>query len=154
MLGYEPHIVIFSDAFVPGSAKKGARKSESGQSAQQKPTVLVVDDQKLIVDTVTEILGMYDFHAVPAYGGKEALELVAKIRPDYLLTDVLMPEMNGIELAIAVRDLLPSTKILLFSGQAGISNILVEGQQRGYEFDLIAKPIHPSKLIEILKNKR
>lgn len=79
------------------------------------------------------------------------MELIAKIQSDYLLTDVLMPDMNGIELAIAVSKLLPSTKILLFSGQVGISDILMEGQEQGYEFDLVAKPIHPAKFIEILK---
>jgi hypothetical protein len=41
-------------------------------------------------------------------------------------------------------------EILLFSGQAGISEILEDAQRRGYEFELLAKPIHPNKLIERL----
>jgi DNA-binding NtrC family response regulator len=64
-----------------------------------------------------------------------------------------MPEMNGVELAIAVRKMFPSTKVLLFTGQAGISGILLEGQKQGYEFELIAKPIHPLRLIERLKQE-
>jgi hypothetical protein len=62
--------------------------------------------------------------------------------------------MNGVELAIAVRKMHPLTRILLFSGQAGISDVLLDGQRRGFEFELIAKPIHPLKMIERLKRSR
>jgi hypothetical protein len=61
--------------------------------------------------------------------------------------------MNGVDLAIAVRTMYPAVKILLFSGQAGISEILLDGQRRGYEFELIAKPVHPLKLVERLKEQ-
>jgi CheY-like chemotaxis protein len=77
--------------------------------------------------------------------------MVAEFQPDYLLTDVLMPRMNGVELAIAVSKILPYAKILLFSGQAGISDILLHGFEQGYEFELVAKPLHPIKLIERLQ---
>jgi CheY-like chemotaxis protein len=80
-----------------------------------------------------------------------ALEKVARSRPDYLSSDVLMPKMNGLELAIAIRQMYPSTRTTLFSGHAGISDILLDGQRRGFKFDLIAKPVHPLKVIEHLK---
>ncbi len=130
------------------------QESESNHSEREKPTVLVVDDQELIVDTITEILELYGFRAFAAYGGRPALELAAKIQPDYLLTDVLMPGMNGMELAIAIKEVLPGTRIILFSGQTGVSSILLDGRQRGHEFEMIAKPIHPEKLIEVLKNMK
>jgi len=59
--------------------------------------------------------------------------------------------MNGVELAIALQKNFPKSSILLFSGQAGISEILLEGHRQGYQFELLAKPIHPLKLIERLK---
>jgi CheY-like chemotaxis protein len=62
-----------------------------------------------------------------------------------------MPKMNGVELAITIRKMYPSTRIMLFSGQAGISNILLDGQRLGFEFELIAKPLHPLKVIEHLR---
>jgi CheY-like chemotaxis protein len=117
-----------------------------------RPRVLVVDDERLIADTCSEILEGAGFEAKTAYDGWAALELAAEFRPDYLLTDVLMPRMNGVELAIALNKMMPSVHILLFSGQAGISQILHQGQERGYEFELLAKPIHPTKLIERLQN--
>ncbi len=82
------------------------------------------------------------------------MDMAAEFQPDYLLTDVLMPRMNGVELAIYVRKMLPTVKILLFSGQAGISEILLQGREQGYEFELLAKPIHPLKLIERLQNQK
>jgi CheY-like chemotaxis protein len=125
--------------------------SDSIDSQPHRPTVLLVDDEPLIVDTLTEVLEDAGFHVLPAYDGWMALEKVADCRPDYLLSDVLMPKMNGLELAIAIRQMYPSTRITLFSGQAGISDILLDGQRRGFEFELIAKPVHPLKVIEHLK---
>jgi CheY-like chemotaxis protein len=125
--------------------------SDTPESRRRRSSVLVVDDEKLIVDTMVEILEGAGFEVIGAYDGMTALERVARRRPDYLLSDVLMPQMNGVELAIAIRKMYPTTRIMLFSGQAGISEILLEGQKQGFEFELIAKPIHPLKLVEYLK---
>jgi CheY-like chemotaxis protein len=113
--------------------------------------VLVVDDQPLIADTLAEILENAGFQALAAHDGWEALALAERLRPNWVVSDVLMPRMNGVELAITVQQKYPQTAVLLFSGQAGISEILDEGKQRGYEFELLAKPIHPLKLIHRLK---
>ena len=122
------------------------------QSQKEAPAkVLVVDDQRLIADTLAEILSNAGFDAVAAYDGFDALDKASRFLPHWVLTDVLMPRMNGVELAITIRKNFPSSSILLFSGQAGISEILQEGHRQGYQFELIAKPIHPLKLIERLK---
>jgi DNA-binding response OmpR family regulator len=118
---------------------------------QHTPKILVVDDHTLIADTVAEILNQNGFHAFVAYSGEQALELVQKFIPDYLLSDVLMPAMNGVDLAIAVRKALPSTKILLFSGQANTTELLEKSYEQGYDFDLLAKPIHPEQLIATIR---
>ena len=128
----------------------------AGDAAEPQPRrvrVLIVDDQKLIADTLAEILRNAGFEAIPAYDGWDALEVASRFRPDWLISDVLMPRMNGVELAITIRTNHPAARILLFSGQAGISEILIDGQRRGYEFELVPKPIHPLKLIERLKQQ-
>lgn len=136
-----------------GSANREALPTESGSANEetQKQRILVVDDEKRIADTLCEILVEFGFDAIAAYDGWTALDTVARFHPDYLLSDVLMPHMNGVELAITMRNTNPGIKILLFSGQAGISEILETGQNRGFTFQLIPKPIHPLKLIEQLK---
>jgi CheY-like chemotaxis protein len=128
-------------------------EADSRQRQKNLPKILVVDDERRIADTLAEILEMSGFQVAKAYGGWEALEAVARFHPDYLLSDVLMPRMNGVELAMAIQNMFPSARILLFSGQAGISEILLEGQKRGFEFELIAKPVHPLRLIERLKGE-
>ena len=130
------------------------RNTRAKDTRPTRPRVLVVDDEKLIADTCSEILEGAGFEAKTAYNGWAALELAAEFRPDHLLTDVLMPRMNGVELAIAASKMMPSVRILLFSGQAGISEILHQGRVRGYEFELIAKPIHPVKLIARLQKQQ
>jgi CheY-like chemotaxis protein len=123
----------------------------SVEDDQVKPRILIVDDERLLADTTAAILRSAGFRTKTAYDGWEALETARSFHPDYLLTDVMMPLMNGIELAIAITKMLPSTKILLFSGQAGISDILQDGYSQGYEFPLLAKPVHPLRLIDALK---
>lgn len=133
-------------------SKEPAWKDTKSPEPQQTPRkVLVVDDQRLIADTLAEILGNAGFDAVAAYDGWDALDKASRFHPNWVLTDVLMPRMNGVELAIAMRKNYPASSILLFSGQAGISDLLEEGNRQGYEFELIAKPIHPMRLIERLQ---
>jgi CheY-like chemotaxis protein len=125
--------------------------SNSAKQPESRSKVLVVDDQRLIADTLAEILSNAGFDAVAAYDGFDALDKASRFHPHWIVTDVLMPRMNGVELAIALRKNYPGSSILLFSGQAGISDILQKGQLQGYQFELIAKPIHPMRLIERLK---
>jgi CheY-like chemotaxis protein len=75
------------------------------------------------------------------------------LKPDQLLADIRMPGMNGVDLAIAIRKMHPSTRILLFSAQAGVSELVLDAEKRGFHFELLAKPLHPSKLIKRLKEQ-
>lgn len=143
--------IFLIDRFSRNEGMLPSDEAGSKQPQRSLPKILVVDDEKRIADTLSEILEMSGFHVATAYDGWDALEAAARFHPDYLLSDVLMPRMNGVDLAIAMRKMYPDAKILLFSGQAGISEILLAGHRQGFEFELIAKPIHPLKLIERLK---
>jgi CheY-like chemotaxis protein len=153
MQGVDPGIFQAAAKFGPNLARGNKRNTETERPAAEKPTVLVVDDEEMIANTTVEILNRFGFRAVFAYDGKTALEIAAKLKPDYLLTDVLMPGINGVELAIAISQMLPATKILLISGQAGVSDALSRAERKGYSFELLAKPIHPERLMERLKRK-
>jgi CheY-like chemotaxis protein len=145
--------IFLIDRFSRNEGMLPSDEAGSKQPQRSLPKILIVDDEKRIADTLSEILEMSGFHVATAYDGWDALEAAARFHPDYLLSDVLMPRMNGVDLAIAMRKMYPDAKILLFSGQAGISDILLAGHRQGFEFELIAKPIHPLKLIERLKAK-
>lgn len=136
-------LVNFSEVY------RSAGKAEA--RAEACPKILVVDDERLLADTTAAILRHAGFETRIAYDGFAALEVAGWFRPDYILTDIMMPAMNGVELAIAITKMYPVTKILLFSGQAGISEILEQSKAQGFEFPILAKPVHPAKLIEGLR---
>jgi CheY-like chemotaxis protein len=112
--------------------------------------VLVVDDEPLIADTIVAILQRSGFEATAAYNGSEAVEVASSYCPDYMITDVLMPGMTGIEAAKIIQQLCPEARILLFSGQAATADLLTEARSEGLDFDLLPKPIHPRTLIDKL----
>jgi CheY-like chemotaxis protein len=153
MLEITPELYLYSHENALKGLDAGAQESVESSVRQRKPTILVVDDQQIIADTTTMVLNQSGFRAQSAYGGEAALEISLQLKPDYLLTDIVMPGMNGIDLAVSVRKQLPATIIVLLSGQAGITDLLRQAKESGHEFNLLAKPIHPSKLLEYLKRK-
>lgn len=116
-----------------------------------KRRVIVADDEHVIADTLAYILNQAGFDATAVYTGREAVELAHTAKPDLLVTDVIMPDMNGIEAAIAIRGFLPTCKVLLFSGQSATAGLLEEARQRGYEFEILSKPVHPQDLVAKLR---
>jgi len=117
----------------------------------QKPRVLVADDERVIADTLAMILNQSGFEARAVYSGEGALELAESFQPDMLISDVIMADLNGIDAAIRLRALLPAIKVLLFSGQAATADLLEKARKDGYEFDILAKPVHPQDLLARLR---
>jgi CheY-like chemotaxis protein len=119
----------------------------ANESKTYRPVVLVVDDESAIADTLSEILIRTGYTAMAAYDAEEALETALLVPPELLITDVVLPGMSGIELAIQVRRIFPDCKILLFSGQAATSDLLDSANRKGHKFELLSKPVHPSDLL-------
>ncbi len=120
--------------------------------AGKKPKVLVVDDEQVIADTLAKILDLNGFDASAVYTGTAAVENARSLQPDLIISDVIMPDMNGIEAAIHIRGFLPDCKILLFSGQAATADLLETARSQGHEFEILAKPVHPADLLAKLKS--
>ena len=109
--------------------------------------VFVVDDENVICTTIAMILRSTGIDAVPFNHPLDALEAARLRPPDLLLTDVVMPDLNGIELALLVTKLCPDCKVLLFSGQASTVDLLEAATEAGHKFEILAKPIHPTDLL-------
>ena len=90
--------------------------------------------------------------AIPFTNPLEALEAAGTGAPHLLLSDVMMPQLSGIELALPVREKCPKCKILLFSGQAATADLLSEARDREEDFVMLAKPVHPTDLLEAIRN--
>lgn len=121
------------------------------QPGRVRLRVLVVDDERLIAQTVAAILNANGFEAVEAFSGEEALRVVRSFHPDIVLSDVLMPRMSGVELGIRLRAECPQARVLLFSGQAATSELMRKAGEEGHRFELFPKPIHPDELIARLR---
>jgi DNA-binding response OmpR family regulator len=78
---------------------------------------------------------------------KEALAAAQSDVPDLLISDVAMPGLSGVDLAIQMRAQYPKCKILLFSGQAATVDLLKDASAQGHDFHLLLKPVHPSELL-------
>jgi CheY-like chemotaxis protein len=117
-----------------------------------KPKVLVADDERVIADTLAIILNQSGFEATAVYSGEKAVEAAQAMKPDMLISDVIMTDLNGIDAAIKIRSLLPSCKILLFSGQAATADLLDRARNQGHEFEILAKPVHPQDLLAKLRS--
>lgn len=151
---------VQSNSIVPLSMKDEGAGILPGEEAAtcakqaQKPRakrVLVVDDEDLVADSVAEILKEHGFDAHAAYSGTQAIDLAHERCPDILMSDVLMPRLNGVQTALAIREICPRVRILLFSGQAGTVDILKRARSQGHDFELLPKPIHPDQLLKKLK---
>ena len=125
--------------------------SEAPAAAPTKRKVLVADDEQVIANTLAIILNQAGFEARAVYSGEKAVEALDDFQPDMLITDVIMTGMTGIEAAIATQAKLPSCKILLFSGQAATADLLEKAREDGHEFEILAKPVHPTDLLAKLR---
>lgn len=143
-------LLLFSNSQKSAPHASGGPQTASDQQTPA-PRILVVDDETLIADTIVQILNRNGFIAEAAYSGEQAIESAQRTCPELVLSDVMMPNVDGVEAAIAIRELCPDTRIVLFSGQAATVEILARARERGHTFELLPKPIHPTQLIKHLR---
>lgn len=127
------------------SIENGTRLYSAG------PLIYVVDDQNIIAETLTQILIRAGFSAVAFNDPHAALVAFSAVRPDILISDVIMPGMTGIELAARVLQVHPECKVLLLSGQIATDELLEEARREGHPFDILAKPFPPDELLARLR---
>lgn len=117
--------------------------------------ILVVDDEHSIVESLTEIIQFAGYEVLSAHSGNEAIAKASESCPNILLSDVLMPAMNGFELAIEIKRLCPNCRLMFFSGQAATAqlaqNYAPTFTRLGYRFELLPKPLHPTALLKKLE---
>lgn len=112
-----------------------------------KARLLIVDDDPDVLDMLRELLSYGEYEVVSAVNGRDALQKATEFNPDVILSDVIMPEMNGFELCQRLRThpLLAEVPIILLTGLAN-SEYYVEGLKAGAD-DFISKPFERIKLV-------
>jgi CheY-like chemotaxis protein len=114
--------------------------------------IIVVDDEPIIADTLVNILEGEGHDALAVSHGESAVKWAKMVLPDAVISDVIMPGMDGIETAKAIMQLLPNCRIILFSGQTAGIDLLAKARAEGYLFEVLPKPINPEKLLEKLNH--
>jgi CheY-like chemotaxis protein len=108
--------------------------------------ILIVDDEHLIANSLADVLAGLGYDTLAVYSGKEALKAAAVSNPDVLLSDIVMPELDGIELGIQIRRMLPACRIILFSGYP----MAEDARLKSHKFEIVEKPIRPMALLAYL----
>lgn len=107
--------------------------------------ILIVDDDPLVLETLSEVLDREGFHVSRASGGRKALEILAADPHALLLTDIRMPEIDGMELLREVRRLHPGTDVLLMTGFGSLDGA-IDAMTLGAA-DYLIKPLKPKEII-------
>jgi signal transduction histidine kinase/CheY-like chemotaxis protein len=129
-----------------GATEEGTRAFSTMDNSSDKPVILLVDDNADLREYVAGLLG-WRFHIVPAENGAVALEAVTKQIPDLVLSDVMMPEMDGFQLLEALRKN-PATRgvpVILLSARAG-EEARIDGIDAGAD-DYLTKPFTARELV-------
>src|SRR5262249_27624529 len=108
----------------------------------------VVDDEPAIVESLCMVLEAHGYHATGANSGEEAIAVAADLCPHLLLSDIMMPGLNGFETALRIKELCPDCRLLFFSGYAQKPGIADEMRKSGHRFELLSKPMPPAALLQ------
>src|ERR1700758_918270 len=111
-------------------------------------TILVVDDERSIADGAARALENQVFSSVPLYNGAAAISMLQTMNVALILSDVNMPEIDGVELALETRQRWPHTKVLLMSGAETSATISQRLGGEGCPFQIIAKPFGIRELLD------
>jgi PAS domain S-box-containing protein len=131
----------------------GSSSSSSGKVAALRgtETVLIVEDDSEVRDLIKKVLSRYGYTLIEARTGAEALSLNDQYPEtiDLLLTDVVLPGLNGRQVAEQIQESRPDIKILFMSGYSG--NILESQGVSEREIRLLQKPFTPTDLVEAIR---
>lgn len=152
LLSYIVPAAVFAEPDEPRKVRSTDSEREALKRKQDR--ILVVDDERLIADTLALILNKSGYQAEAFYNGHSALEAAKTRCPNLVLSDVIMPNMNGVQTVLAIREICPRVRVFLLSGQARSADLLAEAHSKGFEFELLAKPIHPDHLLKKLGQRQ
>jgi two-component system response regulator HydG len=119
--------------------------NEAAAPEAKPPTVLVVDDEPGIVDSLQKVFERESLRVLTARGGAEALELLRKEPISVVLTDLMMPGMSGLDLLKASRSVSPETETILMTAYGTVENAVEAMRQGAYDF--VTKPLKRAHVV-------
>ncbi|HKO12407.1 MAG TPA: response regulator [Acidobacteriaceae bacterium] len=126
-------------------------KESFSRSDGSRLRVLIADDEKNIAETIRIILTKEGMDAVAVYGGRAAVEKAAEWKPDILLVDYLMPDLNGLEAARRICERHAACRVLVLSALAAVHELRQELVRCDHPCEVLVKPIHPTDLLRLIR---
>jgi two-component system C4-dicarboxylate transport response regulator DctD len=108
-------------------------------------TVLIVDDEPSVRQTLSEWMRKKNFHVFEAEGGRQAMEMIQRDDPDIVISDVVMPGMDGIQLLKEAKAVKADTSFLMISGYPSRSTAV--DIMKYWASDYLPKPFTPEELV-------
>jgi signal transduction histidine kinase len=145
----EPGVGTTMRAYFPAAAKSAAAEAPPPAAADVRSrgeTILVVEDEPAVLQVVVRMLRRNGYAVMAAATGSQALALAADHEFDMLLTDVIMPEISGLELAERIRQLRPTASVLFMSGYS--PDLFGPKRARTEGIKLLQKPFTEQALLE------
>ena len=103
--------------------------------------VLIVDDEKTFADTLVHIFAKEGYECRAVYSAEQALEHIGQWEPELAIVDVILPHMNGIDLAVLLKSTHPSIVVMMISGQLATGELVESAANRGFQFQILPKPV-------------
>jgi len=149
-LGHGSRFNLYFPRYIGSESKNLKPTNQPKPDYRGTETILVVDDEPALLDLTTEILCSQGYKVHCAQSGKEALEILKNQSIDLLLSDVIMPNMNGYELIAIVEKKYPRLKILLASGFSEISDEFMINNS--IQQNLLQKPYNSQTLLKKIRS--
>jgi CheY-like chemotaxis protein len=111
--------------------------------------VLIVDDEKTFADTLVHIFANEGYDCRAVYSAEQALEYIVEWEPALAIVDVILPNMNGIDLALLLKSTHPSIVVMMVSGQLATGELMEVAAKRGFQFQILPKPV---PVLDLLAN--
>lgn len=121
-------------------------------TTQRPLRVLIADDEKIIADTLAIIIRNSGFSVTTVYSGTSAVEAAKRLRPDVVICDIRMPDLNGVDAANRISQFLPSSKIVLCSGHTDVQESWEHSHAGGLKFVFLPKPVLPTVFLDFLRS--
>ncbi len=146
ILGHGTYFEIYFPRYETKASDRVPLEDVSVTESKGSETILLVDDETSLLEITTEVLNQQSYYVICAQSGEQALDILAIESIDLLLSDVIMPEMDGYQLAIKVKEKYPQVKIQLISGYTG--NRHVNKKVEELHNNILYKPCESKTLLK------
>jgi DNA-binding response OmpR family regulator len=125
--------------------------SAESNKGSNRIRILVVDDERMIADSLAAILRLSGYESQVAYNGLQALTAIAAFHPQLIISDIVMPELDGIGLLVEIRNSQDPPLMMLMSGNAEAAGMLKKFKISGEDVQFVTKPIPIPDMLSLVK---